>query len=357
VRVETHGVSATLAITATGSRFTSVAFISRGPEKQACGVTHDGELQCWVLPRFEEASSPPAIPQPEHAPVPIDPGQQYLRVHGHGFEGAFEERAPLCGLTQSGMVRCRNDATGAMEPLPSPVSFTAIAVATTLEGSICGLDAEQRVWCRGDNTFGQLGDGTTNSRVTFAPVSGGLRAVALFGLHDQVCALDTAGMAWCWGRSDGLTPDASNTPITVPTRTGGERAYRALAGVYWGVCGLPVGGTSLYCWGGSAMEGMPDPASGGTAVAGSSAVAEMSGMDNDAIFRTANGTLLAAGDHAHSPPLFAFVPVPQPLPHWPAAVTTILSRDSGKYWCVAHVTGSTLCSAMLRRVQGVPLPR
>src|SRR5699024_9524799 len=66
----------------------------------------------------------------------------------------------------------------------------------------CAIDVDDGLYCWGDNTFGQLGNGKTEGRQT-SPVAIGTghawRQVSTGGSH--VCALSTTGKAYCWGRN------------------------------------------------------------------------------------------------------------------------------------------------------------
>jgi alpha-tubulin suppressor-like RCC1 family protein len=59
--------------------------------------------------------------------------------------------------------------------------------------------ASGRVECWGWNANGQLGDGTTRTRLTPVPVFGlrGVAAIATAASH--TCALTTGGHLECWG--------------------------------------------------------------------------------------------------------------------------------------------------------------
>jgi alpha-tubulin suppressor-like RCC1 family protein len=56
-----------------------------------------------------------------------------------------------------------------------------------------------RAFCWGNNFYGQLGDGTTTTRLTPVRVVGGLpfRQVSAGGVH--TCGVTTSDLAYCWG--------------------------------------------------------------------------------------------------------------------------------------------------------------
>lgn len=66
-------------------------------------------------------------------------------------------------------------------------------------GHSCGLDAAGQASCWGRNQVGDLGDGTTVSRSSPAPVAGGHVFRAIDAGLGSTCALDQDGAAHCWG--------------------------------------------------------------------------------------------------------------------------------------------------------------
>jgi alpha-tubulin suppressor-like RCC1 family protein len=90
-----------------------------------------------------------------------------------------------------------------------------IAVATTTLSS-CALKRDHTVWCWGDNTVGQLGNGTTTNSTTPVQVVGITNATAITGGESHMCALLDSGSVRCWGRESlgqlGRGRNYQNTP-------------------------------------------------------------------------------------------------------------------------------------------------
>lgn len=131
----------------------------------------------------------------------------------------------------------------------------------------CALDTVGRAYCWGDNTFGQLGDGTTSKRATPNLVAGGLTFVALRAGGFHACALTAAGELYCWGSNaqGQLGAPSANQCLyfqpypcsTRPLHVGNARRFLAFDAGTVHSCAVDVSGKG-FCWGSNSFGQLGD---------------------------------------------------------------------------------------------------
>ncbi|WP_412745437.1 fibronectin type III domain-containing protein [Krasilnikovia sp. MM14-A1004] len=204
-----------------------------------CGLGSDGQAYCWG--RNVNGQLGDGTTTDQSTPVAVAagaiPGGVTLTQIASGNE-------QTCGLGSNGRAYCwgyngsgeLGDGTTTGQSAPVEVAAGAIPGGVTLTGiasgiqSNCGLGSNGHAYCWGDNTYGQVGDGSTTNRSTPVAVAAGaipggvtLTQIAGGGDNWQRCALGTDGHAYCWGLNfngqlgDGSTTDRS-TPVPVSWR-------------------------------------------------------------------------------------------------------------------------------------------
>jgi alpha-tubulin suppressor-like RCC1 family protein len=124
----------------------------------------------------------------------------------------------------------------------------------------------RKVFCKGKNAYGQLGNGsTTPSESAFVEVAGLSNTDRISAGVQATCALSTTGQVRCWGNNNNLQLGSnvgatSSTPILVP----GIPSMKQIGMGRLHACALTATGGNVYCWGSNAVGQMGNGTSGGT---------------------------------------------------------------------------------------------
>ena len=169
--------------------------------------------------------------------------------------------AHTCRLASTGSASCWGDnssgelgdgsTTSSVTPVPvsGGIAFTTIAAGGSYT---CGLDRDGAAYCWGTNIGGELGNGTTVQNASVpGPVSGGLSFVGLAAGTNHACALTRDGAAYCWGSNELQELGTGDTVRRlVPTAVSGGLSFSTLAAGGDHTCGIAKSGAA-YCWGGN----------------------------------------------------------------------------------------------------------
>jgi alpha-tubulin suppressor-like RCC1 family protein len=188
----------------------------------------------------------------ELAPVPVVGGVVFASLSA-GF-------SHTCGMSTSGGAYCWGNSdegelgigpTDALFiPTPTPVagglSFWAISAGVRFT---CALATSGAAYCWGFNGWGQLGDGTLETRFAPVPVSGGLLFDAITAGNIHSCGLTPNQAAHCWGDNGaGQLGNPGVGASTTPVPVSGGLTIRLISAGQGHTCALTSGGVA-YCWG------------------------------------------------------------------------------------------------------------
>ncbi len=220
----------------------------------SCGVTTAGAAMCWGRNDLGQVGD--GTTNERHTPVVVAGLSAGVRSIS---PGSFH----TCAVLDNGSVKCwGHNAYGALgdgtertrlRPVQVLGLFSGVATVRASYYSTCALTKAGKALCWGNNEHGQLGDGTTHSRLTPAPVAGLTSGVAAISLADRhACALLTSGLAKCWGDNyygqlgDGTARNSRTTPVAV-TSVGGSVAAITAGGWFY-TCARTSAG-AVKCWG------------------------------------------------------------------------------------------------------------
>ncbi len=153
------------------------------------------------------------------------------------------------------LLGCNDEAaspTGPEAPLPAINSTQTLALHQVSSGGghTCGVTTDHRAYCWGSNGDGALGDGTTTNRLRPVAVKGGhrFRSVAAGSFH--TCGVSYPdNRAYCWGYNDlGQLGTGTTTTRLTPLAVAGGRAFRQVSSGFRHTCGVTTSGEA-FCWG------------------------------------------------------------------------------------------------------------
>jgi alpha-tubulin suppressor-like RCC1 family protein len=144
---------------------------------------------------------------------------------------------------------------------PPPGERPAAVFASGTNHS-CALSSDGDVLCWGQNSYGQLGDGTTGNHLVPTAIPNFGYAVSLAAGDAHTCALDYDGTVYCWGDNSvgqlGTGSYAqSSVPVAVTGIGGSSQPAIALTAGATHTCALLADGT-VKCWGGNARGEVGD---------------------------------------------------------------------------------------------------
>ena len=140
---------------------------------------------------------------------------------------------------------------------------TAIAVSAGATHS-CAVLRDGSIECWGDNSSGQLGDGTTKDRLTPVHVNGIKQAIDVSAGNEYTCALLRSHRMLCWGANEsGQLGDGTTTDRLAPVAVGDLADVKAMStesgyNEDGSTCALLQNG-EIRCWGTSSALGDNSP--------------------------------------------------------------------------------------------------
>jgi hypothetical protein len=221
-----------------GRRFVALAV----GEQTACGLTSGRAAYCWGNDYWGQLGTGANLGF-SNKPVPVAGGQTFTAI-GVGM-------ADVCALDPDGAAWCwGTDYTDAVHSTPTKIPGAIRFVSLSVGAShTCGLTADSVGYCWGANGFGELGDGSTNSRANPEPVMAGGKLAALTAGSWTTCALTAARQGLCWGWNNyGQIGDSSRTDRRVPVSVAGGLRFLSISIGIFGTCAVATGQAG-YCWG------------------------------------------------------------------------------------------------------------
>ncbi len=235
------------------------SLISNGAD-YACGIATDSTAYCWGSNEYGQLGTSAALserckPTLTTVPCASTPVRVSPRLHFRDLAVAYQH---TCGVLTDATIMCWGDnsdgelGNGSHESSATPVRVVSDArfSSVTVGGShTCAVATDGRGYCWGSNKFGELGVG--DSRGTHdvpMAIAGDARFRTLSATGDNdTCGLTRSGSILCWGQSQagGVSPlhtTDSSTSTAIDTWPCARRPVSQGGGEQFVFLGRSLGG-------------------------------------------------------------------------------------------------------------------
>ena len=240
--------------------------------ENVCAIDSDGKAYCWGNGAFGALGNGSTVRS--NVPVAVSTSgvlagkviKQISVGHFHACAVTFDNQAYCWGRNNKGQL---GDGSTAQSNVPVAVSTSGVLAGKTIKQvtasyfHTCAIASDKEAYCWGDNTDGQLGDGSTaQSNVPVAvlppqgmtpPLGGQFKQISAEG-GNRTCAIAYGDDAYCWGegRYGGLGNNSTaNSKRPVPVLMSGILANKRIKQISSGVYRTCViaSDNQIYCWG------------------------------------------------------------------------------------------------------------
>ena len=226
-----------------------------------CALKNENSLWCWGSNNWGQLGDGTLANQSIPVKIGVAMDWQVVSTGGDLISG----NGHTCALKKEGSVWCwgnnsfsqLGDGTSANKSKPVQIGVTKDWLAIFAGGIYtCALKKESSIWCWGGFQLGQLDSSTpkldsyslTNR---FTPIQLGVTTdwMTIDAGDGHMCVIKTEGSLWCWGHNDnGQLGDGTRVFKNTPVQIGITADWREISAGGWHTCGIKTEG-SLWCWG------------------------------------------------------------------------------------------------------------
>ena len=210
----------------------TIRSISVGPDFFTCAIASDNKTYCWGYNGNGElgngttsnSSTPVAVTQ---GSMPSTTVRSVVAGYMMACAIGADSKAYCWGSDYDGGLG--DGTTGTILRTPVPVAQGAMPVGSTIRQlaagvkGACVVASDNKPYCWGDNSQGQIGDSTTTNRLTATAVlqgamPAGSTAVAIYAGSLYNCITASNNNGYCWGyNNSGQLGDGTTTTRRTPT--------------------------------------------------------------------------------------------------------------------------------------------
>lgn len=258
---ENYSDSRTYKLTVEGNGFSYISAAAYA----SCAITLKEEAKCWgegsygMLGNNEQGlkASPSQVSG-------LSAGSQTVASTGGRYHNCFllENGTVQCtGWNNAGQLGVGTTLGGTTVPLPVQGLSDVVDISSS-NYSTCALKSDGTVWCWGQNSSGELGDGSTTMRRAPVKVNLTEQATQITVGATHSCAVTTSGNMQCWGANGsgqlgtGATSGVVLSPVNVNIAAIGGTPRKIWAGNA-ATCVVTANG-GVMCWGSNSSGQLGD---------------------------------------------------------------------------------------------------
>src|SRR5690242_16772169 len=231
-----------------------------------CAVTPDNLVYCWGENSVGQLGDGTSVGR--RTPTLVAGGRHFSRVYpGNAYACALTpfDDAFCWGTNTYGQLG-DNSKTTRLAPVRVHTGGVRLHELSAGIRHTCGVTADYRAYCWGDNNEGELGTGTLARKLTPTAVAGGHAFAHIagggghgsFGWHDMSCGIATDARAYCWGgNAYGQLGDGTKLLRKSPAAVAGNLFFAQIVSNGMNTCGLSKAKT-VYCWGSNGFGQLGD---------------------------------------------------------------------------------------------------
>lgn len=252
--------------------------VSTGETGSTCAIRVDDTLWCWGQNTSLQLGIGSSVQQVD-TPTQISGGGGWSKIsmgllHGCGIK--TDNTAWCWGSGSQGQLGNNdNNSFDTPQPVSGGAAWREISSGIGWNASTCGIRTDDTLWCWGNDSAGQLGNGAGGNSQVPVQVSSGTfwKKISVGGEH--ACGIRTDDSLYCWG-SDGsaqLGNGATSTNQQLPVLISSGTTWKAVTASPDFTCGVRLTDDTMLCWGNNnggnlgdnsfTQRNVPTPVNGG----------------------------------------------------------------------------------------------
>lgn len=223
-----------------------------------CGLTNGSNIKCWgrnIANIIDHGSTT----TPRKYPTVVDGTHSYFQVS--------RGNAHTCAINLANQLFCWGENTyyqlgdGSSTDSVRPTHIDSGSMYSKISAGgyhSCGITISGSLKCWGVNNNGQLGDGTTVNKPLPTIIDGGVSYQDVSAGDNHSCGITTTGDLKCWGYNvNGQVGDGTTVSRTTPTLIDSGTVYMRIDLGSTSTCGITNSNT-LKCWGNNSFGQIGD---------------------------------------------------------------------------------------------------